>query len=204
MELAYHTRAIRWTPFAIAAVVSTVTVVALRKGSAAKPIEVISILIASAAGFALDDSAANVLDAVPVSLLKRRLTRVLYVLGPACCLWAPLVWLQGPASAAEGWALVAMFAGLLGLAFGFAGVATRRMAPGRGGIAVAPALLCALIVSTTLPPRWRPLPLGDIPGGWAAIDLRWSTAAMVGSVMFLWSSRDRAGRPAIVGKEGAS
>ncbi len=193
-HLAYLTAAIRWSPLRIAAVASIAIVVALRNGSAAKPMEVVSILIASAVGFVFDDSAADLLDASPSSLLRRRLGRVACVIGPAVGLWAALFWLQGPASASEGWALTAMFAGLLGLSLGIAGTASRRLAPGRGGLAVGPTLLGTLIVSTTFPPRWRPLPMGDIPGGWAAIDLRWTAAATVGSALFLWSSRDRASR----------
>ncbi|MGZ8619082.1 MAG: hypothetical protein ACXWYE_04200 [Actinomycetota bacterium] len=88
-----------------------------------------------------------------------------------------------------------MFAGLVGLALGIAGVAARRSSRWLGGIAVAPALFSALILSTMVTPRWRPLPMGDIPGGWQPIYLRWTAAAVIGLVLLAVSSRDRAGRP---------
>lgn len=134
----------------------------------------------------------RVLDASPTSLLRRRERRVAIVALPVIASWTTLVAVQGPADAAEARALITMFAGLIGLSLATAGVAARVSAKNRGGIAVGPSLLVALIASTLFPPRWRPLPMGDIPGGWAAIYLRWSLAAIVGIVVFVWSSRDRA------------
>jgi hypothetical protein len=195
-HLGYLTRSIRWSPFGIAGTVATGIVIAQRNASAAKPIQAVSIMLASAVGFAFDDTAADILDASPTALFHRRFARLGCTLVPVVGLWIALVGLQGPASTHEGIALTAMFAGLLGLSLGVAGIASRRMTPGRGGIAVGPTLLVLLIVSTTMPPRWRPLPLGDIPGGWAAINMRWTTAAIAGSVLFIWSSRDRADRHA--------
>jgi hypothetical protein len=52
------------------------------------------------------------------------------------------------------------------------------------------------VLSTVLTPRWRPLPLGDIPGGWSPIYLRWTSACVVGLLVFLVSSRDLASRSA--------
>jgi hypothetical protein len=185
----------RWSPLAIAAAVATAVVIAQRNASAAKPLEAISIVLASALGYLFDDPASDTLDASPRSLLRRRLDRVGCALIPTASLWTALVWIQRPADSNELSALTAMFAGLVGLSLGAAGIACRRLPAGRGGLYVGPALLALLIVSTTFPPRWRPLPLGDIPGGWTAIELRWTTAAVVGSVLCLWSSRDRARRP---------
>jgi hypothetical protein len=54
----------------------------------------------------------------------------------------------------------------------------------------------ALVLSTVLTPRWRPLPLGDIPGGWSPIYVRWTSAGVVGLLVFLLSSRDLANRSA--------
>jgi hypothetical protein len=85
-----------------------------------------------------------------------------------------------------------MFAGLVGLTFSIAGVASRRSPTGRGGIVAGPGLFILLIVSTLFPTRWRPLPMGDVPGGWTPIYLRWGTAAVIGLLVFLWSSRDPA------------
>ena len=194
-RVTYVARAMRWSPLGIAAAVATTVVIAQRNASAAKPLEAISIVLASALGYLFDDPAADTLDALPRSLLLRRLDRVGCALIPTASVWIALVWIQRPASSNELSALSAMFAGLVGLSLGAAGIACRRPPAGRGGLYVGPALLALLIISTTFPPRWRPLPLGDIPGGWTAIELRWSTAALVGSMLWLWSSRDRARRP---------
>lgn len=191
----YVARAMRWSPLGIAGAVATAVAITQRNASAAKPLEAISIVLASALGYLFDDPAADTLDASPRSLLRRRLDRVGCALIPTASLWTALVWIQRPADSNELSALTAMFAGLVGLSLGAAGVACRRLPAGRGGLYVGPALLALVIVSTTFPPRWRPLPLGDVPGGWTAIELRWTIAALVGSVLCLWSSRDRARRP---------
>lgn len=194
-RVAYVARAMRWSPLGIAGAVATFVAITQRNASAAKPLEAISIVLASALGYLFDDTAADTLDASPRSLIRRRLDRVGCALIPTASLWTALVWIQGPANSNELSALTAMFAGLVGLSLGAAGIACRRLPAGRGGLYVGPALLALLILSTTFPPRWRPLPLGDIPGGWTAIELRWTTAALVGSMFCLWSSRDRARRP---------
>ena len=149
-------------------------------------------LLASGAGFAFDDPAAEVLAASPTSLRRRRTDRIALVGLPTIALWGVLLGWHGTASAEESWALIALFAGALGLGLGIAGVASRRSSPSRGGVAVGPAILVLLILSTTVPPRWRPLPIGDIPGGWSQIITRWSAAALVGVLAVLISSRDRA------------
>ena len=194
-RVAYVARAMRWSPLGIASAVATAVAITQRNASAAKPLEAISIVLASALGYLFDDPAADTLEASPRSLLRRRLDRVGCALIPTASLWIALVWIQRPANSNELAALTTMFAGLVGLSLGAAGIACRRLPAGRGGLYVGPALLALLIASTTFPPRWRPLPLGDIPGGWTAIELRWTTAALVGSVLCLWSSRDRARRP---------
>ena len=79
----------------------------------------------------------------------------------------------------ETWALAAMFAGLVGLTLGVAGAAGRRSG-GRGGPVVAPIILFALILSSALPAEWRPMPMGDVPGGWPAIYIRWWSVAVLG------------------------
>jgi hypothetical protein len=85
-----------------------------------------------------------------------------------------------------------MFAGLLGLSLSLAGVAERRSTTGRGGIVATPGLMILLVASSLVPHRWRPLPMGDVPGGWTQIYLRWGAAAAIGVLVLLWSSRDRA------------
>jgi hypothetical protein len=185
-------RTIRWLPLIAAWIVGTAVVVLLREREAASTLQAVAILFACGAGYAFDDPAAELLTASPTSLLRRRIARLALVLPPTVAIWLVLVGVQGPASGAELWALVALFAGLLGLSLSIAGVAERRSPAGRGGIVAAPALFVLLVASSLVPPRWRPLPMGDVPGGWGPIYLRWSAAAAIGLFVLLWSSRDRA------------
>jgi hypothetical protein len=190
--LARTGRAIPWLPAFAAGILGVVVVAALHDRDAAAPLQAVSILLASAAGFALDDPAAEILAASPTSLRRRRMVRLALMGPPILLVWLALVAAQGPVSWAEGWVIAAMFAGLVGLSLAIAGVVSRRSPTGRGGIAVAPGLFILLIVSTLVPTRWRPLPMGDVPGGWTPLYLRWSTAAVIGLLVFLWSSRDPA------------
>ena len=185
-------RVFPWLPTVAAWVVGAVVVVILRERDAAAPLQAVSILLASGAGFALDDPAAELLSASPTSLLRRRIARLMLVIPSTVAIWATLVAVQGPANGKQTWAVVAMFAGLLGLSLSLAGVAERRSTTGRGGIVAAPALMILLVASSIVPPRWRPLPMGDVPGGWTQIYVRWSAAAAIGLLVLLWSSKDRA------------
>jgi hypothetical protein len=121
--------------------------------------------------------------------------RVLLVGVPLTWVWVALIAWHGTVSIRETWQVTAMFAGLTGLTFGIAGVAARRSSRGLGGAAAAPTVFVLIVLSTVVPPRWRPLPLGDIPGGWTQVCLRWSVAALIGALVFLSSSRDRPAAP---------
>jgi len=188
----YAAHSVPWFPPLLAGLVSTLVVAARHGHEAAAPLEAVAIALACGAGFAFDDPAFQVLAASPTPLWRRRLLRLLVVMPPTVLLWLLLLRWQGTASSQETLALAAQFAGLVGLSLGVAGVASRSSSRGVGGIAVAPTLFVALILSTTLPPRWRPLPLGDIPGGWLPIYLRWTAAAVIGALISLLSSRDPA------------
>jgi hypothetical protein len=190
--LGHTAGAIVWLPAIVAGVAGAALVIALHDREAATPLEAVAILLASAAGFALDDPAAEILAASPTTLRRRRITRLALLGSPIVLAWFALVVWQGPASWAETWALTAMFAGLLGLSLSIAGVAARRSPSGRGGVVAAPGLFVLLIASTLIPPRWRPLPMGDVPGGWTPIYIRWCVAAAIGLLVSLWSSRDPA------------
>ena len=203
---AYSARAISWVPAVAAVVVGSAVVAVLHDREAGAPLQAVSILLASAAAFALDDPATETLAASPTSLTRRRIARLSLAGPPLVAAWLALVAVQGPADWAEAWALAAMFAGLLGLSLSISGIAARRSARGRGGIVAGPGLFILLVASTTIPRRWRPLPTGDVPGGWPQIYLRWSAAAAIGLVVFLWSSRDparRRTRPRVPGTSAA-
>jgi hypothetical protein len=186
--LRYTAMTIPWHPMVIATVVGG----AVLASGHARLLVIPSTLLAAAAGFALDDSAHEIVAASPSSLIWRRFSRLIVAMPPTLIVWAALV-SQGVSGSQETLTLTAMFIGLVGLTLGIAGVAAHRTG-GRGGAVAAPVLLLALIVSSVLPPRWRPLPLGDVPGGWTALQTRWSTAALIGTLVLLVSSRDPARR----------
>lgn len=186
--LRYTARAMTWHPLAIAAVVGVIAAAIGHGGMFSFP----GTLLGAATGFAVDDPSYNTLAASPTSLLRRRLHRLAVMVPVAVLAWAVLV-LVAASGTPEALTLVAMFAGLLALSIGFASTLARRSS-GRGGALGASALLFVLIVSSIVSPRWRPLPLGDVPGGWVALQVRWSLAAVIGMVIFLASSRDLAAR----------
>ncbi len=187
-------RTMPWIPIAAVAAVSTL-LVGLRHGqSPATALQAVAIILTSVVGFAFDDPAAEFLAASPSPLLRRRLLRLLPVGPPVVLLWIVLVRWRGTEGAEETLALMLLFVGLFGLSVGVAGVAARRSHGTSAGIAVPPAIFALLIVSSAIPARWRPLPLGDVPGGWAPIYVRWAAAAVLGTIVFLVSSRDPAAR----------
>ena len=190
--LRYAGEVITWRPLLIAAAGSIVITATARQGEAF-PLQASAILLGAAAAFALDDPMFEILGASPTSLARRRATRLAVVLTPIVVFWMALVIWHGNRSSAASLTLTTMFTGLLSLSFGISGIAGRR-SQGRGGPVAAPAILAALIVSGLLPTRWRPLPLGDVPGGFATIRARWALAAVVGVFALVVSSRDLAGR----------
>lgn len=155
--------------------------------------EAVAILLAGGTGFILDDPAAEILAASPSPLSRRRSLRLLLVVPPLTLLWGILLWSQGSEGIEEVLALALLFAGLVGLSLAAAGVAGRTSwLPGRGGLAAPPAILVLVFLSGAIPRQWRPLPLGDVPGGWTQIYIRWATAAAVGTLALMMSSRDPA------------
>jgi hypothetical protein len=173
-------------------VIATVVGATVVASGHARLVVIPTTLLAAAAGFAFDDPSHETLAASPSSLIRRRLGRLIVVIPPTIIVWATLV-SQGVSGIDETLTLVAMFAGLVGLTLGIAGVAAHRTG-GRGGAVASPVLLLALIISALFPPHWRPLPLGDVPGGWPALQARWSTAAAIGTLVLLASCRDPARR----------
>jgi len=186
--LRYTAMTVPWHPMVIATMVGA----AVLASGHARLLVIPSTLLAAAAGFAFDDPSHETLAASPSSLLHRRIGRLVVVIPPTILLWTTLV-SQGVNGRQETLTLAAMFAGLVGVTLGIAGVAAHRTG-GRGGAVAAPVLLLALIISALFQPRWRPLPLGDVPGGWPALQARWSTAALIGTLVLLVSSRDPARR----------
>lgn len=180
---------VAWTPAATAGALSTAMVAVDARTTI---LQAASFLIGTAVAFAVDDPAHSTLAASPRSLLRRRMDRIGGVVVAGAAAWAALVLTFASTTRPELAALVAIFIGLIALGLGIGGVAAREN--GRGGLAAAPGVLALILASSIVPTRWRPLPLGDVPGGFAAIVVRWTSAAVIGGAVFLWSSRDPARR----------
>jgi hypothetical protein len=187
-------RSIRWLPLGTASLLS-VLIVLVRSGEpAAGPMEAVAILLAGGTGFILDDPAAEILAASPTPLSGRRSLRFLLVVPPLTLLWGFLLWWQGSEGIEETLGLGLLFGGLVGLSLAAAGVAGRTSwLPSRGGLAAPPTILVLVFLSDAIPRQWRPLPFGDVPGGWTQIYIRWAAAAAVGALALMMSSRDPAG-----------
>jgi hypothetical protein len=189
----YRIRVVPWQGPITASALS-VLAVALGPGQGtALPLQLAAILLAASAAFAVDDTAFELLAPSPSSLAARRLARLLVVIPALTTIWTLLLLWRGPADPQETRTLAVMFAGLLALNVG-ASAASGRRTGGRGAAAAAPSLLLALILSSAVPPHWRPLPLGDIPGGWAALQARWTAACLTGALVLILSSRDPVSR----------
>lgn len=186
VSLRYTAMAIPWQPSAIAAGVSLALVATDRV-----PFVMATILLSTATAYCLDDPAHAVTAASARSLMRRRIHRVVVVLAPMGAVWAGLAVWQGPRTVEEAWGLLAMFFGLTTLSLGIAGSVADRSA-GSGGQIAAPTILVLLILSSIMSPHWRPMPLGDVPGGWPQVYLRWGLVGVAGIALLVRSSRNTA------------
>ena len=139
----------------------------------------------------MDGPAAETLAPSPTTLRRRHGIRSRIALATA--LAALLLGSLGrPSGVGEALALVVMTAGFLGLNLGGSAVAGRLSGWRHGGLVASPVVLILVIVSSRFPPVWRPLPTGDIPGGWAAIWTRWALAGLLGLLLLAQPLRDPA------------
>lgn len=192
--LVRHTvHAVAWQPPLLASVLATLAVAIGPGPDTVLPLQVAAVVLAASAAFAFDDPAFEMIAALPSTLAARRTVRLLLVTVALWTVWVSLLGWRHPADAQEVWTLIAMFGGLFWLSIGISGAAGRRTG-GIGAAVTGPTLLLALVASSVVPPRWRPLPLGDVPGGWAALQVRWSAAALLGASLLCVSSRDMLAR----------
>ena len=194
-------RATRWAPWLLAATASLVLVLLHFDGPVALPLQLSAFLLGAGAGFALDDPAAETLAPSPTSLQRRHGVRVVGVVTATALAALVLGSVARPSGVGETGALVAMAAGLQGLNLGVSAMAGRFSGWRHGGLVSSPVVLMLVIASSMLPPVWRPLPTGDIPGGWPAIWTRWTLACLCGFLLLAHSCRDPA-RPAVFARRG--
>jgi hypothetical protein len=191
-------RATRWAPWLLAATISLLLALLRSDGPVATPFQLSALLLGAGAGFALDDPAAETFAPSPTRLWQRNGVRAGQITLATALAAVVLGSLAHPSGVGETGALVAMTAGLLGLNLGVAGLAGRHSEWRYGGLVSSPVVLVLVIASSTLPPAWRPLPTGDIPGGWPAIWTRWTLACLLGLLLLAHSSRDPARRAVVL------
>ena len=188
-------RATRWAPWLVAATVSLGLVLLHSDGPVATPLQISAFLLGAGAGFAMDDPAAETFGPSPTTLRRRHGVRVAGIALATALAALTLGSLARPSGAGETGALVAMTAGLLGLNLGVSGMAGRLSGWRHGGLVSSPVVLILVISSSMLPPAWRPLPTGDIPGGWPAIWTRWTLACLLGLLLLARACRDPLDQP---------
>jgi hypothetical protein len=187
----WHTaRAVRWGPMGGAVAASSVLITTLGRGASTLPLQMTAFLLGAAAAFAVDDPAGESLAASPRSLWSRRVVRLAVVVPVTGIIWFLALLADPPESAGEGLALTATSVGFLGLGLGAAAAGCRVAGWTLGGTIAGPSLVVVVILSSTLPPGWRPLPTGDVPGGFPVICARWAVAALVGLVALRLASAD--------------
>lgn len=188
----FATRATRWAPWMVAAAISLVLVLLNSDGPVATPLQISAFLLGAGAGFAIDDPAAETLGPSPTTLRRRHGVRLAAVVIATAAVALVLGALARPSGLGEMGTLVAMTAGIVGLNLGVAGLAGRFSGWRHGGLVASPMVLILVIGSSMLPPAWRLLPTGDIPGGWLAISTRWTLACLIGLALLAGSLRDPA------------
>ncbi len=189
-EWRHTARALRWGPMVGAVAASSVLVAAYGRGATTLPLQMTAFLLGAAAAYAVDDPAGESLAASPRSLWSRRVARLAVVVPVTGIMWFLAMLADPPESVGEGLALTATSAGFLGLGLGAAAVGCRVAGWTLGGSIAGPSVVVTVILSSTLPPGLRPLPTGDVPGGFPVICARWAVAALIGLVALRVASAD--------------
>lgn len=189
-EWRHTARAVRWGPMGGAVAASSVLITALGRGASTLPLQMTAFLLGAAAAFAVDDPAGESLAVSPRSLWSRRVVRLAVVVPVTGIMWFLALLADPPESVGDGLALTATSAGFLGLGLGAAAAGCRVAGWTLGGTIAGPSLVVTVILSSTLPPAWRPLPTGDVPGGFPVICARWAVAALIGLVALRLASAD--------------
>jgi hypothetical protein len=148
------------------------------------------LVICAAAGFLLDDEAAETKGSAPTTLVVRRAIRVGLGTPLVLAIWGVLAWYGAGLTAAA----AVEFAGMLALTLALAGIGAVILGEDRGGLFVTPALFVLLGTSAFVSRPWRPFPVTPIGSTWLDQYGRWGIVLFVSVFVFLLSSADPAKR----------
>jgi hypothetical protein len=186
-------RTIRWIPIPASSAIALWIVYAGTHSD--RPTNIVQVplaglVVCAAAGFLLDDEAAETVASSPTSLLVRRGIRVALGLPLIWAIWGVLAWYAAGLTASAS----LEFAGMLALTLALAGVGGIILGEERAGLFSTPALFVALGASAILSNRWQPFPLTPLSPTWFDRYARWGIVLIVSLLVFLLTSADPAKR----------
>jgi len=186
-------RTVRWALLALTAAMGSLMVWSgARKGG--DPLDfhlpAAGLFLAVWLGFQLADNAAVTVASSPMTLLGRRLLRLVVAVPPIVLVWA-LLCVQADAGAKTA-TLSALFLACICVALGLAGLGERLLGPGRGGpLAIAGLFVVFAVLPATFRVTWSLEPTVD---SWHHLFGRWLWIAGFGVLSFLLASVDPARR----------
>jgi hypothetical protein len=160
-------------------------------GARATLLRIVAVLLVMGVVNLLDDSAANLLAPVPVTLAWRSGLRVGLAAAAVAAPWAAALWWVKPGRPAAMLTLECAAITAVGLAVA-SGLA-RWWSAREAGLAAGPAVLGAAVFTTLLPGRWA---MFAAPGNdtWNDAHLRWAAVLGLASAVLLVTLRDPAQR----------
>jgi hypothetical protein len=158
-------------------------------GGRAVLLRIVAVLLAMGVVNLVDDSAANLLAPVPVTLAWRTGLRVGLAAAAVAAPWVAALWWVKPGPPAAMLTLECAAITTVGLALA-SGLA-RWWSAREAGLAAGPAILGAAVFATLLPRRWA---MFATPGNetWNDAHLRWAAVLGLASAVLLLTLRDPA------------
>jgi hypothetical protein len=146
------------------------------------------LVLCVAAGFLLDDGAAETVGSAPTALIVRRTIRVGLGTPLVWAIWGTLAWYATDLTATA----AVEFAGMLALTLALTGIGAGMLGEERGGLFATPALFVLLGTSAFVSARWRPFPLTPIGSSWFDLFGRWGIVLLLSVLVFIRASADPA------------
>lgn len=179
------------TPVVGAAAMALAITTATRLGTRSEEaiglaLQVSGLMLACAAGFALEDRSESTVAPVPTTLLERRTIRLAATGAAMAGAWVALGLVSGAGD--EVARLTPAFAGLASIAVAVAALVPASR-PGRAGMAATAVVLIAVLIMMRLPDRWAVLPP---TGGYMGVGARlsWLVITLVAVSVVVLASRD--------------